>query len=114
MSLPWIRVDAQMFTHPKIARLRDARKDRLIVTHLAAMMWSGHHATGGHIPTYALGMVQAQRKDANALVEAGLWDPDLDGDGWHIHDWADYNPTADAIQQMRERQRAKALKRWEK
>jgi len=114
MSLPWIRVDAQMMNHPKIARLRQRRADRLIVTHLAAMMWSGHHGTGGHVPEYALPMVQATRKDANALVEAGLWDPDLEGDGWRIHDWDDYNPSRQAIESMRARQRANALKRWSK
>ena len=114
MGLPWIRVDTQMMTHPKIAKLRDARKDRLIVAHLAAMMWSGHHATGGHIPKYALPFVQVKRPDANALVEAGLWDPDLDGDGWRIHDWDDYNLTAETAEAIRKRQRANALKRWEK
>jgi hypothetical protein len=114
MGLPWIRVDTQMMNHPKIATLILDRQHKLVVVHVAAMLWSGHHGTGGHIPIAALGFVSATRADAAKLVDAGLWDVDADGRGWWVHDWTDYNLGQAALEAQRDRARTAALKRWQK
>lgn len=114
MGLPWIRVDTQMMQHPKMAGLLYERRDRVIVRHVSALLWSGGHGTGGHIPAAALGLLQATTRDADTLVTVGLWDIDGDGDGWWIHDWTDYNLGQEALTAKRDKARAAALKRWQK
>ena len=111
-GMKWIRIDTQMFENPKLLYLKEDRKFRAIVVHLEGMTYSGRHALAGFIPKAALRIFGASAADAKALVTAGLWD--LAPGGWQVHDWDDYQLSADDMQQRSERAQRAAAARWKR
>lgn len=63
--------------------------------HLLCNAWSRHNGTGGRIDTGALEMLIGREgvKLAALLVQVGMFD--ADGDGWRIHDFADFSDPND-------------------
>ena len=55
---------------------------------IAGLAWSNRNDRDGYVEPWALPSIDATRRHASALVAAGLWLPD--GDGWRIHDYAQY------------------------
>lgn len=103
--MAWFKVDDHLYSHPKwLALPKPARA--LWVT---AGSWSAGQLYDGFIPSKALPMLEGTRRDATALVEAGLWS-EVDG-GWLFHDWAEYQPTRSAVMEKRKRD-AERLRRW--
>ena len=92
--MTWVRIDDDLFNHPKLT-------DAWWRDHASVGLWafaaahSGKHLLDGAVPArfvapYFATPAQARRA-TTALVDARLWVPN--GDGWEIHDWAEYNPT---------------------
>ena len=86
-GLPWVRLDANIGTHDKIAPLQltpDGRSS--IVLYVCSIGWAGGHGTDGLIPKHAIKFIAPglpkPDKLARVLVEAGLWEY-AEG-GWHI------------------------------
>ena len=52
-------------------------------------------------------MFGARARDAADLVRAGLWDEDSAGDGWRFHDWLDYQPSSEEVEEKRRKERDK-------
>ncbi|WP_313673254.1 hypothetical protein [Mycolicibacterium sp.] len=111
-GLKWIRIDTQMFENPKLLYLKEDKQFRAIVVHLEGMAYSGRHALAGFIPKAALRVLGAVATDANRLVKAGLWD--LAPGGWQIHDWDDYQLSADDMAKRRDRAQKGAAARWKR
>lgn len=108
--MPWLRIDTGFARHRKVGQLTD----REFRVHVSAMCWVAEYATDGHIPAACFPDIRGlTRKIADRLVVAGVWEHA--GDGYRIHDWLDYNITAEeaARQQetKRERQRQWAAKK---
>ena len=97
--MEWMRLDVGYARHPKVL----AVGPRLAMAHLRAMGWCAEQETGGHIPTAALRAIPLTPRDADALVEARLLD--LNGDGYQVHDWTDYQPDQESMIVRRERTR---------
>ena len=96
MSLPWVRLDANIASHDKVlAAIGQRAGKNAMCTYMFALAWSGGHATDGHIPPAALPMLHGTRADAAVLELVGLWDPDPDGDGWWVHNYAQRQETAE-------------------
>ena len=91
MGLPWVRVDSTFPANAKVLQLIDNKKHRAINLYTFGLAWSGHQATGGVIPQYALRMIHGTALDAETLTNVGLWE--AYDNGWKIHDWADYQPS---------------------
>lgn len=111
-GLKWIRIDTQMFENPKLLYLKEDKQHRAIVVHLEGMAYSGRHALAGFIPKAALRIIGATAADAARLVKAGLWDPSPGG--WTVHDWGEYQLSADDMQTRRERAQKGAAARWKR
>ena len=111
-GMKWIRIDTQMFENPKLLYLKEDKQFRAIVVHLEGMTYSGRHALAGFIPKAALRVIGATSGDANRLVNAGLWD--IAQGGWMIHDWSDYQMSADDMEKRRERAQRGAAGRWKR
>jgi hypothetical protein len=94
----WVRLDDRFPNHPKVITLTNLA----FRTHVEAMCYCGQYTTGGWITSAA---VSARRAAVDELVAAGLWAPS--GDGYQLHDWADYNPTREQIEQRRKAARAR-------
>ena len=114
MGMPWLRVDTDIFDHPKFVILIQNKKWHLIVAHFQAMTWTGKHMQDGHIPDYITRHLGIKRSECDELVMAGLWDVDLDGNGWWIHGWDERQPTTEAFVRRSRAGRENALKRWSK
>jgi hypothetical protein len=107
LSAMWLRLDDRFPTHPKVLGL----SDRAFRFHVMAMAWAAGNLTDGHVPRkYG----EADARSARELVKAGLWEQN--GEGWVIHDWLDYNPAAEQVQERRkaEAERLRELRRRRK
>lgn len=97
--MAWSRLDDQFVEHPRITQL----SDRAFRLHVASLCHAARKLTDGHIsPTDARviqALTQASRKHVKELVDAGVWI--VNGDGWHIRDYLDYNDTAERIKERR-------------
>ena len=94
MSLPWVRLDSTFPANVKILKLIGDKKHKAINLYVFGLAWSGHQGTDGAIPGYALKMIHGTKPDADALVASGLWI--AYDNGWLIHDWDIYQPSAEA------------------
>ncbi len=87
--MPYVLIDDGMLEHPKITALTD--KD--FRAHFRAMCWSARRGTDGHIPPHQLPDLRITKAQVTRFVDQGVWD--LNGNGWVIHDWTDFNPPTD-------------------
>ena len=113
MALPWIRLDTQFASNPKIlALLRQRDGHRTAFVWVCSLAYSGAHGTDGFIPKEALPFVHGRPHDADRLVDTGLWKPEPGG--WSINGWHEYQASSDEAQRRRERAQAAARMRWDK
>jgi hypothetical protein len=108
VSMPWARLDDMLPVHPKIRALSDSA----FRLYISAICWSSLHRTDGRVPADQLRFVSDVRRSqvcANQLVQAGLWET-ADG-GWRIHDYLEYQPSAEQVTRERELKRRRQ-ERW--
>jgi hypothetical protein len=92
--------------------LVDDKKWRAIAVYMAGLGWTGAQGQNGYIPAFALPMLHGTRKEAQELVEVGLWD--LAQGGWDVHDWAEYQPSTEEHVKRSNKARQAAQARWHK
>jgi hypothetical protein len=112
MGLPWVRLDTQFPSNPKVLELVIAKQWRAIVVWLSSLAYCGQHGSDGYIQDIALPFIHGTRKEANVLVEHHLWDPAPGG--WIVHDWDECQVSDDAARKRRERAQKGGVARWEK
>ena len=118
--MTWVRYDDNVRNHPKVESLDDATY-RLW---REAIEWCAQNLTDGVILTRQLGLTstRASTTRARKLVERGLWHlagedcdskhcPPSGVSGWVIHDYFDYQPTAEAARQEQAKARERK-RRW--
>lgn len=106
--MPWARLDDMLPVHPKIRALSDSA----FRLYISAICWSSLHRTDGYVAFNQLRFVSDVRRAQSCveqLVQAGLWEA-ADG-GWRIHDYLEYQPSAEKVQQEREAKRRRQ-ERW--
>jgi hypothetical protein len=113
MSLPWVRIDANIASHDKVLNLLDdpsPKRWQAFASYVCAIGWSADRGTDGRVPPNALPFIHANPSTARLLVRHGLWHETPNG--WEIHNYAVYQATAHVIDaQRREAQRAACI-RW--
>ena len=108
--MPWFKVDDKLHSHVKAAR---AGVEALGLWTVAGS-WCMDQLTNGFVPDYIAARLDPKyKRHAQALVRAGLWhEAEQDGDtGWNFHDWDEYQPTKDAVQEERRKARERMAKR---
>lgn len=115
--LRWGRIDADLYGHPKVVALEGERDGAAAFRlYVYALGWSVGYGTDGAIPPAVLGLLRAKPSHAAALVRVGLWDENLDGPGWQIHDFADYQQTRYTTERLagsnRDRAKRAICARW--
>jgi len=94
--MPWFRVDDGFHSHPKRLSVSLAAVGLWTV----AGSWSSAHLTDGAVPDAYLESLSADApKLAGELVAAGLWKRRRGG--YVFHDWADCNPSKEAVENER-------------
>jgi hypothetical protein len=107
--MPWARFDDRFPSNRKVRLLSDAAF-RLYVS---AICWSAENLTDGVVKKTELRLVsdvKAASRRAQELVEAGLFEA-LEGGGWKVHDYHEYNPTAEQVKADRAAKTARQ-QRW--
>jgi hypothetical protein len=111
----WAKLDDAYPTHPKVIA---AGPDGMALD-VAAICYANRYRTDGIIPAVALPALapgaRNARKVAAKLVEVGRWHADghgcadcpQPGDGWVIHHFLDFNPSAAEVEEQ-SRKRAEA------
>lgn len=112
MGLPWIRLESNLAVNPKILALVEDKNFQAALAYTCSLGYSGGHGTDGFIPRAALRFLHARPRDAEALVDVGLW-VECAG-GWTINGWHDFQPTSEENTKRRERAQNAAAKRWSK
>jgi hypothetical protein len=121
MSLPWVRIDADIGSHDKILALLTDPNARPVVrfqsawSYVCAIGWSAKAGTDGAVPSTALPWIHGTPATGRLLVTHGLWEPNGHG-GWAIHNYADRQPLARVVEIEREAKREggrrSACRRW--
>ncbi|MEV1168580.1 hypothetical protein [Nonomuraea sp. NPDC049784] len=110
--MPWVRVDDQFPVNRKVRRL----SDKAFRLYVSALCWCNANLTDGRIAeseiTY-VSDVRSPKRYANELVCAGLWEQNdaENGGGWTVHDYLEYQSSAEKIRADREAKRARQ-ERW--
>jgi len=112
--MPWLRISDDFMQHPKVLGL----SPRAVALWLEAMCYAARHLTDGLVRPKVLAALR-YRTAAAELRHAGLWDAVPGGD--QIHDYHDYQPARDEVQNHRaelsEKRRAAgkrgAHRRWQ-
>lgn len=116
MGLPWVRLDTQLPSNPKILHLVARKQYAAAFAYVCSLAYAGMHGTNGYIPEAALPFIHATKAIANQLVAVELWVPAPGG--WDINDWDEFQISDEAARKRRERAQkggqAKAQKAAEK
>jgi len=101
----WAKFDDQFTDHPKVVAAGPMAELLAVraVIHCARYETDGH-VQAAQLPRLALG-ITSPKKQVAALVKCGLWEEDADGNGWWVHDFLDYHPSAEQKEQEREQAR---------
>lgn len=111
MGLPWVRLDTQFPSNPKVLDLIGRKQQPAAFAYLCSLAYSGMHGTDGFIPESALPFIHATKAIANQLVSVGLWYPAPGG--WGINGWDEFQVSDEEAKKRRERAQRGAAKRWE-
>lgn len=118
--MAWFKVDDGLHDHRKVRRVRrsHAEKRRDVAPFglwVLAGSWASGNGTKGFIPSEVLEEWDDDSADlAGRLVAAGLWwETEEDGEpGYGFHDWHDYVPRVDGINDSAESGRRGNHVRW--
>jgi hypothetical protein len=97
--MTWFKVDDKLSAHPKAK----AAGNRAMGLWVMAGSWSSAYLTDGFVPVEFVKDHRYGLRDAETLVEVGLWHP-VDG-GWLFHEWDQSNPTRAQVEAKREADR---------
>lgn len=104
--MTWGRLDDSFYSHPKV--LQAWNEDRASIgLHALALAWVANHEQDGKVPPHVVAMLMPDQPDRDravaTLVDVGLWHEN--GAGYVIHDYLDYNPSREYLEQRREADR---------
>lgn len=107
----WARLDDELIDHVKVYEAGEliGRNGPAIALgfYAVGLLWANKHLSDGHLPLSIVKSFRHVSKPlsvAEALVTAGLWD--RNGDGFVIHNYADWgNPTAAKVKAKRRKDR---------
>jgi hypothetical protein len=104
--MPWFRVDDSFHDHPKVFDAPDCA----VALWTRAGTWSAHNLTDGFVPSALLARFTSDpQRAARELVRRGLW-LRVRG-GFQFHDWHDYQPTRQAVENER-KMKTERQRRW--
>jgi hypothetical protein len=100
--MTWVKLDDQFADHPKVLEAGPLAS----WLYVCSLTYSARILTDGFIPkaqVRRLADVENAQELADKLVEVGLWD--CVENGYQIHDYLDYNPSADTVKTKQESDR---------
>ena len=110
MGLPWVRLDTNFASNPKILYLIEDKKHRAIVAYVCGLGYAGSDGTDGFLPQACLPVIHCTKTDAKHLVDGGLWIETIGG--WEINGWDQHQQSNEETQRRKKRAQDAALARW--
>lgn len=108
----WFKVDDRWHDHPKVLQVGNEAAG--IWARMGS--WSANYCTGGVVPHAKALAIAGAMAPLEQLQKVSLLE--RDGDTWIMHDWSDYNPSADEAREYTEKKRNAgrlgAKRRWGK
>ncbi|GLU91321.1 hypothetical protein [Agromyces sp. NBRC 114283] len=112
-GMSWVRVDASLASNHKVLTLLSERGgDHALCVYVFALGHCGQQGTDGFVPEIALGLIHGKKRDADLLVQVGMWRP-VPG-GFEVPDWAEYQPSDEESRRRSEKAKKAASIRWAK
>jgi hypothetical protein len=107
MTMPWVKLDDQFWLSDKV----EAAGLEAIGLHALVLSYCGQKLNDGKFTARDLTRVTDRDWEhlADQLVNVGLWD--TTPNGWAIHDFLEYNPTAEQVKEDRRKARERQA-RW--
>ena len=102
--MAWFKVDDGLCFHPKAI----AAGNSALGLWVRAGSWCGANLTGGALPRHMIGTFGAQKRDAQRLVEAGLWCETEEG--YQFKSWEEFQPTKAQVEADRKAGRERQAK----
>lgn len=103
--MPWFKVDDSFHSHPKVLAAPPAALGLWVV----AGSWSGANLSDGFVPDHVLPRLLPDSATlAQQLVAVGLWKRTRGG--YRFHDWSEFNPKRDDVEQERKAARERMRK----
>jgi hypothetical protein len=106
----WARLDDELMDHRKIFIAGELIGNNggaiALGVYTLGLLWSLRHLTDGHLPIEVVKHFKHVAKPlriADALTKAGLWEKN--GNGFMIHDFREFNPTAADVKKRRKENR---------
>lgn len=102
--MTWTKLDDRFPRHPKVLRAGP----HAAWLYVCGLCYANEHLTDGMIPKECVPSLTALPKPSQAamkLAEVGLWEDT--GDAFRVHDFHEYNQSADEIREYRERERVR-------
>lgn len=97
--MAWLKIDDGFVEHSRIEPL----SDKAFRLHIAALCICARKLTDGHVSEKDAKVIQvmagSRAKHVHELVQFGVWE--VNGDGWNIRDYLDYNPSAEHVKEER-------------
>lgn len=100
--MAWFKADDRIMEHPKFLAARAKGGHSVIGVWFEAGTWANGQMTDGFIPR-SWAILNNAETEAGVLVEVGLWHEDAARDGWQMHDYSDYQPTREELENKREK-----------
>jgi hypothetical protein len=107
----WLKLDDGLLTHPKLYKAATDLQQKGYRNVLAlalgwyteSLLYCAQHLTDGELTPDVVKTLHITPAGIAALVRAGLWVKTANG--WRIHDFLDYNPTAKTVAEKRQKDR---------
>lgn len=105
--MPWFFIDDHLAMHPKAVSAGNAAMGLWV----RAGSWCAAHLTDGSLPRAMVKPLGGRTRDANRLVEVGLWDQPFGPDGDFVfRDWDHYQKSKAQVTAAREATRERVRK----
>jgi hypothetical protein len=102
--MPWFRLEDSFHSHPKVIAVGNEAAG----LYVRCGTYAAQHLTDGFIPA-EVALLYGSRELAAVLVATRLWHRARGG--WTIHDYLDYNPSREAVENDR-KGKAERQRRW--
>jgi hypothetical protein len=106
----WTQLDDALENHLKLRRAAaligpPAGHTRALGTYVLALIHANRYLTNGFVESLVFEDRGVPAADRDACVKAGLFAYDADRQGYQIHDFLEWNPTAEQVKARRARDR---------
>ena len=107
--MTWVKIDDGFPDHPKVFGLSDLA----FRVHISALCYSGKYLTDGFLPMALVSrFANGKMKVISELTDAGLWDTEVENNGFRIHDYLVHQSSKEQVESEKRANRER-VKRYQ-